>query len=107
MYVDRGDPSAPDFIDEDFTKDNDWYELPLAGIVPAGAANKLVYLTATLPSSDISFRTPGNANEQNVLYLMATGTPLSGWVLMDSSRNIEYKINGGAVTGLTVRGWFQ
>lgn len=106
IYVDRGDPAAPDFGNGDFTKDSNWHELDLSAIVPAAGANKLVYITATVTGDTIEFRKPGNSNAVNTLYINAVE---SGWVQMDADRKIEYKVvpAAGTIAGFAVRGWMQ
>lgn len=73
-FVDRGDPSAFDWDEDDLTTDNTWNDLDdakalnLSDIVPVGAKAVLLLLDLTDPDVNLrmQFRKAGNSNTHNV-----------------------------------------
>ncbi len=113
-YVDRGDPSAFDWAVGNFTLDGTWRDLDLSSIVPAGAADKPVYLLVDIQdnvaATSVSFRTKGNTDVYNVLSMRVVIANqlhrMQGWVVCDASRFIQYYGSPGLVTlNVLVRGW--
>jgi hypothetical protein len=114
-YVDRGDPSAADYsLGSGLTADGTWRTLDLSSIVPAGAASKLVHLRCRIIDNTVEammeIRTLGNTNPINAARgVIANGNDsfwFDAWVVMDSSRRVEYSIDSGMGTAeITVAGW--
>ena len=115
-YVDRGDPAAYDFDQTVLVTDGAWHDLNLSSIVPAEGASHLVHLCFNIVDDSagkyIQFREKGNSNAYNVLDLInqVANFPIiyDGFVLMDSSRVIEYRCSNTVFTtlGIVVRGWW-
>lgn len=114
-YVDRGDPSGWDFDVGDFTYDATWNEWDVSGIVPAGAAGKLVRFLGLVRHSGIGaelmFREPGNSNAINtdkiISQVAATNQGRTFEVLCDANRKIEYYGEAGwTPTYYCIRGWW-
>jgi hypothetical protein len=114
-YVDRGDPADWDFTDTDLTKDNNWYDLDLSGILPSGVSSVLlrVFIRSPLVGEFISFRKNGNSNTFNIDALFTQVG--DGWmrssvvVAVDDNRTIEYNISSANFDFIfiSVGGWFQ
>jgi hypothetical protein len=113
-YVDRGDPSANDFLLANFTTDEVWHDLDLSSIVPNGA--KAVHFRSVLKGNTagarLVLRKKGNANSYNVstACIQVANVEYYGDLIVscDSNRKIQYwaqNITWSAIT-LTVRGWF-
>lgn len=113
-YIDRGDPSAADFIITDFTTDGAWHDLDFSSIIPPGAV--LVHFYLTLQDNDafsyIQFRKKGNSNAVNLEVCMELIANLSFYwglfVSCDSDGVIEYLASNTTFTSviIIVRGWF-
>jgi len=114
-YVDRGDPVTFDFSNPNFIFDSAWHSLDLSGIVPPAGANQLVHISLTLVTSATAYwyiRETGNVNNINRLSLQpisAGNWELSGWVMMDAVRKIDYYLawTGITVARLSIRGWME
>lgn len=114
-YVDRGDPSSPDYTSATLTLDNNWHDLDLSGIIPAGgkaALFRIIARTASVGSS-IQFKMKGKTQSSTVATVYINVS--NGWewtekiVPVDANRFIEYKISNvswSALT-LTVAGWWK
>lgn len=113
IYIDRGDPAAPDFVLGNLTVDNAWHDLDLSGIVPAAGANMKVYLRLDLYASEkkkMFLRHKGHANEINMALAQVTTAYHKDdtyYVVLDANRKIEYKleVTMWGVVDITVRGW--
>lgn len=114
-YVDRGDPSSPDFTV--FTFDNAYHDLDLSSIVPEAGANHPVHLfirgQTSVPPDVIRFRKKGNVNTLNQGGLWVPVSGLASYngdllVTMDANRVIEYVASASA-SGIyvLVRGWIE
>lgn len=116
-YVDRGDPSAVDFsIGSGLTADGTWRTLDLSSIVDAAGASKLVHLRGRIMDNTVEalmkMRKLGNTNEINAFQIVTAVRDDSmwfdAWIIMDSSRRIQYNIMSGMDTcELTVAGWME
>lgn len=112
-FVDRGDPSAYDWLVGDFTTDNSWYDLDCSSIVPAGATHILfrVGITDDAVGSQFSLRKNGNSDVYNagVLKTQVVNVDFTAEVLVpcDSSRIIEYRGSNltFAAINVLVKGW--
>lgn len=113
-FIDRGDTADDDFTVGDFTKDGNWHELDLSGIVPAGAKSVLFkfFYMSTGASNICIFRTLGNTNDSNVS-VAATQVAnvlhsLDIVIPLDADRKIEYQFQSGTwlVAVFTVKGWW-
>ena len=114
-YIDRGDPSAPDFTEADLDMDNSFYLLDLSDIVLDSDA-VLVHLVLRIADSALGtllqIREYDNTYAINVAEV---GTQqISIWnsadcvVAIDSFRLISYRVSSVAdgIT-ITVRGWWR
>ncbi len=112
--VDRGDPASPDFNIFSFTADENWHDLDLSSIVPAGATWVLLrLLLLTNAQNGIMYlKKGGNTSEYSGA---GYGTPYSAyevygdlWLQVGSTRVIEYWLSSGdwLAIGLTVKGWY-
>jgi len=113
-YVDRGDPAAHDFALGDFTTDNNWHELDLSTIVPAGAKAIVAstYLKNNAVNKTFAARRHGNVNVQGQA---ASNTQVANLyifdclvVAVDDNRKIDYRITavGWTAIDMTIRGWW-
>lgn len=107
-YVDRGDPSVPDFTLATLISDSAYRDLDLSGIVPAEGANKLVTIIIrkdTDKSCNVSLKETSHSNDINTVGTLnsLSGSEIIQNVLMDSSRKISYKIDTPNSVG---SGWF-
>jgi len=112
-WVDRGDPSAYDFTAGDFTQDNNWYDLDLSSIVPAGAVAVLLRVGMQDATTDtqVSFRKNGNSNVYNagVFKTVEANIDISGelMVFCDTNRVIEYRVSQSLTAlNVLVMGWY-
>lgn len=113
-FVDRGDPASNDFAGADFTKDNNWHNLDLSGIVPAGAKAVLVRALCTSTSINRSFllRKDGNANSINWVQYRCTvaNVPYTADAVcpISTARKLEYRVTHTDLYTiyLTVKGWW-
>lgn len=120
IYVDRGDPAAPDFTKPGFTIDGAWHDLDLSGIVPAAGANMLVHLSLDVMPGTIGkyirLREKGNSNSYNIgglagIYGHRDYLRSDVWVKMDANRVIQYQVESVPLDWdsmeVTVRGWME
>lgn len=113
-YDGRGDVDEHDFSIANFTRDGDWHELDLSGIVGAGV--KLLLIKAWVATSTVrgefSLRTHGHTNSVNKssLYTQAPGWPYMTdmWVLTDAYGKIDYwaEAETWGYIYLLIRGYF-
>lgn len=113
-YVDRGDPSAADFLNTDLTTDGAWHDLDLSSIVPAGAVS--VHLRVDVKDDAaynyIQFRKSDNSNLLNMQICMEMIANLSFFygiiVSCNSDRFVEYYASNTTFTSINIviRGWF-
>ncbi len=114
-YYNRGDPAIFDWELSDLIADNNWHDLNLSAIVPAGATivRFSVLHSATSTSARIMMRQNGNANNFNIASMRCQVGSLNQdetfLVSPDADRIIEYRIVGGFTTflRLTVCGWWM
>jgi hypothetical protein len=114
-YADRGDPSSVDFsIGSGLTADDTWRDLDLSSIVAAGGAGKLVHLRCRIldnaAETPMMLRKKGNSNAINaakaVTAISGDSLYFDAWVMMDSSRVVQYNIDSGmGEAEVTVAGW--
>lgn len=114
--IDRGDPSAADFVAADLTLDASWRDLSLSSIVPAGATAVLIRVRAVCDTTQSTFqlRKNGNSNAVNRfrLYIQDVDDVIEqqGIVFCDTNRVIEY-YGTASVTWSTldivVLGWWK
>lgn len=113
-FVDRGDPSSTDFSVNDWTKDGDWHELDLSGIVPENATAVLFYLgiRCSTAGKRVYFRKAGNSNEFNYCGARSqvANVAFQGDYIcpLSTDRKIEYFIDADTWSAITftVKGWF-
>jgi len=113
-YHDRGDPVSFDWQWPALTADNNWHDLNLSGIVPAGALLVLfsVFHRASATSARFLMRQNGNYNEFNVASLRSQNANILQdthfLVSPDANGIVEYRIVpfGTDYLRLTVLGWF-
>lgn len=114
VFVDRGDPAAPDKQAVDLTKDGAWHDWDLSAIVPANAKAVVfrVAMQDDAVASRIGFRQNGNANTVNVQWTdvhVANLTVNGNFIVAcDGSRIVEYFVTNVVWTfiQITVVGWF-
>lgn len=112
--TDRGDPAAYDWVVANFTRDNNWHDLDLSGIVPDKAKFVLFNIEIAQVATGKTFwlRKNGNVNTKNVSQLrtQAVGLTLVGDVVTpcDANRKVEYRADTGTwlVINVTVKGWW-
>ena len=113
-FVDRGDNNTWDFMLENLTINDEYHDLDLSAIVPAGAVAVVirVFLLGTA-GQRIAFRKKGNVQEYNssISRLQSAGIEFENEVLvfLDSNRIIEYvghSAEGFTNINFSVRGWF-
>lgn len=113
MMVDRGDPSAYDWINANFTKDNTWRDLDCSSIVPAGARFISLKFNAAASATQVSinFRKNGNTNLYNVKSYSSLVVTIAQVfqvenIPCDTNRIIEYQISGDwTINGVVITGW--
>jgi hypothetical protein len=113
-YIDRGDPSSPDFIRPNLDTDGSEHDMDLSSIVPEGAI--AVHLKFRIMGTSVGlffmFKEKGNSNFDNSLmqYTQIANSYIAqdGRVMLDSNRVITYKTSNDAFGwyGVTVRGWY-
>jgi len=108
-----GDPAAPDFTAGTLTLDNNWHDLDLSAIVPAGRNFVLlrVFLSAvSTTTKSVFFRKNGNSNAVNVSSISAYAGQVAYAdviVPMDANRVIEYEgVASPYALEITIGGWF-
>lgn len=112
-FIDRGDPSTPDFQLGDLNGDNTWHDLDLSSIVPANT--DAVLFRVSLQSSSslrvLSLRTKGNTGWPNVAYCNTQNLndPISfdKQLFLDDTRKIQYRFNSTYMDfiQITVAAW--
>jgi len=113
-FVDRGDPATADFNNIDFTKDGNWRDLDLSGIIPTSAKAAAISVSMIAVQTGLAFylRTKGNVNSSNVavgytqVAYLAKGLDLV--VPLNSNRECQYNVAPGTwlVLDVTVKGWW-
>ena len=114
MFVNRGDPAAPDFTQATLTLDDNWHDLDLSTIIPAGTQAVLfsAQLKANIAYSHFIMRTKGNVNAWAVASGNAVTTgAISRETLIvapNANRIVEYvgKNTTWPALTLTVVGWW-
>jgi len=113
VFVDRGDPSSPDFTETDLTFDGAWHDLDLSSVVPAGAKAVLlrVKIRDDVANTTLRFRKNGNSNTLNVSVIMQHVAGQYNWedlvVACDANRVIEYMSPSSLLNVfITVGGWW-
>ena len=112
-FVDRGDADSADFDLFSLTTDNNWHDLDLSGIVPAGAKAVLVtvVLLSATASTSLTLRKKGNTLEVNVARMTTTVANLTHIADLacpiSTTRFIQYNILDIPWTflSLSVKGW--
>jgi hypothetical protein len=112
MY-DRGDLSAPDFIQTDLTLDSTWRDMDLSAIVPVGA--KWVHLGCALSNPTANkimfFRTKGQTSSPSTnapgIRSQVANQAIDGdfFLRCNDARVIQYFIDSGSTLSIEVRGW--
>lgn len=113
-YFDRGDPTTFDWELSDLIADNNWHDLNLSAIVPAGARCVLfnVLHHSTSSSGRFMMQTNGNANGNNIASIRTQTAfryqDFPFLVAPDADRIVEYRIvpPGTNFLRITVRGWW-
>jgi len=113
-YVDRGDPSAWDYVTGMFSPDGAWHEMDLSAIVPPEAVAICFELRMQVTGAGryIQFRKKGNVNTYNVSihYTQASNAVFTcdGIVSLSEDKKIEYLMTPYIWTGVffLVKGWF-
>lgn len=114
MFVDRGDPTAYDFVVGDLTKDNTWRELDLSAIVPEHANAVLLFCSMGCDQigSRLRFRRDGNTAVYNVseIRLQIVGIINAQDLVcpISANRKLQYRASV-AVWGtldILVKGWW-
>lgn len=114
-FVNRGDPSAADFVLSGLTTDGTWRNLDLSSILPVGVLAIIlkVIINAASQGRDFSFRKDGNVNSINAGIVGIQVSSVSFFaiviVAVPPSRIIEYKATNAtwAFVNLTVMGWWR
>jgi len=113
-YFHRGDPTEPDYVVGNFTKDGTWYSLDLSAIIPVNAKLVLLKFMAICgaPGGYVGVRKNGAVDTLNIdteKYLpQAAVAEFSLSVTPDSAGIIEYKVPNLAwpTLEMIVGGWF-
>jgi len=113
-FVNRGDPTEPDFDKFDLTSDDDWHDLDLSGIVPVGVS--AVLFRAYIRSGGIGnyFHLRRRGNENNIAipgFRTQREDNYNDQALIcavDDERFIQYLASNVNWTDLTliILGWF-
>ncbi len=113
-YVDRGDPAAVDFDQDDLTLDGNWHDLDLSAIVPFGAkaVNLHMDVSDTHRGHGLELRKNGNVNEAVHLVCLApinnSDSHCISVIACDRSRRLEYRVVTSADSAIiTVNGWWM
>lgn len=114
VFIDRGDPAAPDFTEPNFTQDFAWHDLDLSGIVPDGAQGVLlgINVASLTVAKLIEFRKDGNSNTFNVssIITQVASTAITADLScpISSDRKLEYRVHTVLwhILNLTVKGWW-
>lgn len=114
-YHDRGDLERADFTKTNFTKDNNWHDLDLSALIPAGV--RLVKVKALVshpaPEQRVVYRGKGHSGDWNSLVCLAfnANTPFYYMSLfwLDENGVLEYKATSETFSALSfaVLGWFE
>lgn len=114
VYVDRGDYQDTDYAVGDFTQDNNWYELDLSTIVPAGAAAVKLHVKTRNNNVGTYLRFRKHGHTGNT-YRCTNRTQVANVIIghylvvsLDAGRKIDYYVAVPAFLGinLTVQGWW-
>ncbi len=113
-FIDRGDPAAWDWTVINFTRDFNWHDLDLSGIVPAGAKSVLFLgeLKDDLVGKVFYLRKKGNVNTRNkcvvITQVSGIGNTHDLVCPCDSNRKVQYASNAvdNTVLNLIVKGWW-
>lgn len=113
-YINRGDNPDYDFSIGGFTRDGNWNDLDLSGII--GTGRKLVHIRLmgkhNATDVELNFRTNGNSNDRNIGMLRVLTANIYNsvefWIYTDVDGKVEYKCPAGIFSEiyLSVRGWF-
>ena len=113
-FVDRVEEGGYDKLVADFTKDDNWHELDLSGIIPKNAT--WIFFTIIIGSADdtaeVYFREVGGTagNYRGRQYVQVANKPivLTSYIPITNAGKIEYRVSNVTWTylHLTVRGWF-
>lgn len=113
-FVDRGDPSANDFDENNLTIDSAWHTLDLSSIVPAGAIAASLHAAINCiatPGLGIIMKKNGNTysySRSKIIQTVANISQCGDLVTpVDGDRKIEYHIASAIDTVvITVKGWW-
>lgn len=115
-WYNRGDSNTEDFLVTDLTKDGDWHDMDLSGVIPKGTSLVLMRLRLnhTGANQEIRFRTKGHTQVENFIgqhtndAMRMLGTSIM--VQPDSDGIIQYT-TGAAGTWLVItiqiKGWLK
>lgn len=114
-FVDRGDPTVPDFSTGDLGAAGTWWDLDLSSIIPKGSALVLlrVSINSTVEGKSLHIRTKGNSGGINV---SLAATQVAGltigenfWIAPNVNGVVEYYFSSATWTtrDFTVGGWFK
>jgi hypothetical protein len=114
QFVDRGDPSAWDFVLTDLITDGAWHDMDLSAIVPANAIAAVLDVTYSEGAAGnyILFRKKGNVNEINMgvtrVQVPNVVNDSCLIVALSSDGKIQYLTTNTTFTviNILVRGWF-
>lgn len=116
-WTNRGDADVDDWAVGDLTKDGNWHNLDLTGVMTKGSSIVLIKLKACHTEASVSclFRTKGVTNENaiqnrdlpNTAMVLLTDTLM---LQPDSDGIIQYKFSAAAtwlVLSLRIMGWLK
>ncbi|OGS03972.1 MAG: hypothetical protein A2204_07615 [Elusimicrobia bacterium RIFOXYA1_FULL_47_7] len=112
FYHDRGDPSAYDYTDANLTKDGNWHDLDLSGIVPVGTKAVSIFILAAPMTSGYAlyWRKNGNSNIFNKAGMYFGAQAIMGdlTVPCDANRVVEY-MTPHDISGISIciKGWWK
>lgn len=114
IFVDRGDPTAVDFMHADLIIDSQWHDLDLSGIIPKGTKRvdfRILATSISIPKM-LEFKTKGNMSGYNISKIctqvasIAISHDLN--VVPNADGIIQYRIDEEAtlILYMTISGWF-
>jgi len=112
-YTDRGDVSSVDFDQGDLTLNENWHDLDLSSIIPAGtkSVNLLIQINWGSTGRALVLRKNGNTNAKNVMrcwqQVASSAITYHGIVSVDENRKIEYWGHASPISiEITILSWF-
>lgn len=114
-WHDRGNVTTVDYDSAHLTKDSDWHDLDISGIVGIGQKLVLIraYINDSVGGKKCQFRTKGYANDFNVsrciTQVAAKTNDKECWVYTDANGIIQYYFDTATwyAINLVIRGWFD